>query len=69
MRAEVPDVPLDESIPTRFWNVTDAEAMRSVVDAVVAVTIVVEAYRNVEAVEVVAVKYAPTTCPTTESFA
>jgi hypothetical protein len=30
---------------------------------------VVEAYGKVEAVEVVAVKYAPTTCPTTESLA
>src|SRR3989344_5466074 len=44
MRAVVPDVPFDESIPTRFWKVTAAEAMRLVVEAVVAVAIVVDAY-------------------------
>ena len=44
MRAVVPDVPFDESIPIKFWKVTAPLAMRSVVEAVTAVTIVVEAY-------------------------
>ena len=43
-----PLVPLEESIPTKFWKVTAAEAMRFVVEAVVAVIIVVEAYGIVE---------------------
>ena len=42
--AVTPLVPFEESMPSRFWNVTPAEAMRLVVDAVVAVSIVVEAY-------------------------
>ena len=43
VRADVPDVPFDESMPIKFWKVTALEAMRLVVDAVVAVIIVVEA--------------------------
>ena len=43
VRTETPEVPFDESIPTRFWKVTAPEAMRFVVEAVTAVTIVVEA--------------------------
>jgi hypothetical protein len=42
------------------------ETMRLVVEAVVAVIIVVEAYGKTEAVEVVAVKYAATVWPLTE---
>mgnify|MGYP001564061632 CR=1 FL=1 len=67
--ADTPVVPFEERIPIKFWKVTPAEAMRLVVDAVVAVMAVVDAYGNVDAVDVVAVKYPATTGPTTESFA
>ena len=45
------------------------EMVRFVVDALVEEMAVVEAYGNVLAIEVVAVKYADTTSPTTESLA
>jgi len=44
VRAETPDVPFDESIPIKFWKVTAPLAIRFVVEAVTAVSIVVEAY-------------------------
>lgn len=75
VRAETPLVPLDERMPIRFWKVTATEVMRFVDEAVVAVIIVVLAYGNVDAVEVVAVKYPAVAelpsadAPSTESFA
>ena len=44
VRAETPEAPFEESMPSRFWKVTTALAMRLVELAVVAVSIVVEAY-------------------------
>lgn len=44
VRAVTPELPFDESIPIKFWKVTAALAIKLVVEAVVAVTIVVDAY-------------------------
>ena len=72
--AAVPFVPLEERMPESDWKVGVPETMSEVVGAVLkypvpeAVKAVVLAYGKVLAVEVVAVKYAATVSPTTESL-
>ena len=57
--------------PVKFWRVVEAEAIRPPVkyDRPETEMAVVEAYGKVLAMVLVAVKYSPTTWPTTESLA